>query len=131
MGKKIQIPPVLDVIGDRVKDRPPRTKYAHLDDDDKLLVIWGMSRGWTIRRTAETLPTSQSTVKNYRSRVFEHPAIVFELPVLTMTEPKAHQCGLCGESRATRQKGMRHILAHILPYEVARDVPLDDCLKPL
>ena len=131
MAKTIQNPPVLDLIGDRVKDRPPRAKNSHLDDDDKLLILWGWSRGWTIRRTAETLPTSLSTVKNYRSRVFEDPATVFELPILKLTGSKSHQCGLCGETRPTRMRGMRHVLSHVLPTEVARDTPLGNCLKPL
>ena len=131
MPAKIQKPPILDIIGSRVQDRPPRAKNAHLDDDDKLVILWGLSRGWTIKRTAETLPTSQSTVKNFRAKVFEDPAVVFELPVLTQAGAKAHQCGLCGESRPTRMKGMRHVLAHVLPHEVARDTPLGGCPKPL
>ena len=131
MAKKIQIPPVFDLIGDRVKDRPPRAKNSHLDDDDKLVILWGWSRGWTIKRTAETLPTSQSTVKNYRSRVFEDPATVFELPILKLVGPKSHECGLCGESRSSGTRAMRHVLAHVLPHEVARDTPLGNCLKPL
>ena len=128
---KMKNPPLMDQIGHRIPERPQRVKYAHLDDDDKLLILWAWSRGWTVKRTAETLPTSLSTVKNYRSRAFEDPAIVFELPVLKLIGPKSHQCGLCGEIRPTRMKGMRHVLAHVLPYEVARDVPLDSFERPL
>ena len=131
MAKTIQKPPILDILGDRVKYSPQRVKYSHLDHDDKLLILWGLSRGWTIRRTAETLPTSQSTVKNYRSRVFEDPATVFELSILKLTGSKSHQCGLCGETRPTLMKARRHVLSHVLPYEIARDTPLDACLKPL
>ncbi len=82
MSMKIQNPPILDQIGHRVTERPQRVKYSHLDDEDKMLILWGWSRGWTIRRTSEALPTSISAVKNYRSKVFENPALVFELPVL-------------------------------------------------
>lgn len=128
---KMQNPPVMDQIGHRVTERPQRAKYSHLDDEDRMLILWGWARGWTVKRTAEELPTSLSTVKNYRARVFDGPSVVFELPVLKLTGPKTHQCGLCGETRPTRMKGMRHVLSHILPYEVARDVPLDGCPKPL
>ena len=131
MPRKIEKLLILDSIGDRLKDQQPRAHYSHLDDDDRLLILWGLYRGWSIRKTAETLPTSQSTVKNFRAKLFQDPAIVFEIPVLKLTEPKSYQCSLCGETRPTRMKGMRHVLAHVLPYEVARDVPLDDCPKPL
>ena len=131
MPKITQRPPVLEDIGDRVKNRPPRQKHDRLDDDDKLLILHGTSRGWTVRKIAMTLPSSETTVKNFRAKIFEEPGVVFELPVLKLTGPKSHQCGLCGESRPTRMKGMRHVLAHVLPHEVARDVPLDDCPKSL
>ncbi len=123
--------PVLTEIGDRVRSRPARQKHDHLDDDDKMLILWGTSHGWTIRKIALTLPSSQTTVKNFRAKIFEDPASVFELPVLVETGPKAHQCRLCGESRGTRAKAMRHVLAHILPKEIARGVPLDGLHKPL
>ena len=123
--------PVLAEIGDRVKNRPPRQKYDHLDDDDKLLILFGTARAWTIKGIALTLPASQTTVKNFRAKIFDDPASVFELPVLVETGPKAHQCRLCGESRGSRIKAMRHVLAHILPEEIARGVPLDGLHKPL
>ena len=39
MPTKYQRPPIWAEIGDRVKRLPPRTKNAHLDDDDKLLIL--------------------------------------------------------------------------------------------
>ena len=123
--------PVLTEIGDRVRSRPPRQKHDHLDDDDKMLILWGTSHGWTIKKIALTLPASQTTVKNFRAKIFEDPASVFELPVLVTTGPKSHQCRLCGESRGSRIKAMRHVLAHILPEEIARGMALDSLRNPL
>ena len=123
--------PVLAEIGDRVKNRPPRQKHDRLDDDDKLLILHGTSKGWTIKKIALTLPAGQTTVKNFRTKIFEDPVSVFELPVLVQTGPKAHQCRLCGESRGSRTKAMRHVLAHILPEEMARGVTLEGLHKPL
>ena len=77
--------PVLTEIGDRVKSRPARQKHDHLDDDDKILILWGTSHGWTIKKIALTLPASQSTVKKLRAKFFDDPASVFELPVLVET----------------------------------------------
>ena len=131
MPTKSQRAPVLAEIGDRVKNRPPRQKHQRLDDDDRMLILWGTSRGWTIRNLARTLPSSQTTIKNFRAKIFEDPASVFELPVLLEIGPKSHQCRLCGESRGSRAKAMRHVLAHVLPEEIARGVPLNGLRKPL
>ena len=131
MPLKSLVAPVLAEIGDRVRNRPLRQKHDRLDDDDKLLILHGTSRGWTVKKIALTLPASQTTVKSFRAKIFEDPASVFDLPVITETAPKAHQCRLCGESRGSRTKAMRHVLSHILPDEIARGVPLDGVRKPL
>ena len=130
MPTKFLRAPVLAEIGDRVKNRPARQKHDHLDDDDKLLILFGTARAWTIKKIALTLPASQTTVKTFRAKIFDDPASVFDLPVLAEIGPKSHQCRLCGERRESRFKAMRHVLAHILPEEIARGVPLD-LHKPL
>ena len=131
MPAKAPRPPVLAEIGDRVKHRPARQKHDHLDVDDKLLIVFGVSRGWTIKKIALSLPASQTTVKSYRAKIFDDPVLVFDLAVLLETGPKAFQCSLCGESRGSRAKGMRHVLAHILPEEIARGIPLGSVRKHL
>ena len=68
MRKKLKEPPIMDAIGYRVKDRPPRAKKAHLDDDDKLVIIWGLSRGWTAEKIARTLPASGGRSKTSKPR---------------------------------------------------------------
>ena len=51
--------PVLAEIGDRVKSRPPWQKRDRLDGDDKLLILFGTCRAWTIKKIALTLPAVQ------------------------------------------------------------------------
>ncbi len=131
MATKPPRPPVLAEIGDRVKNRPPRQKHDRLDDDDRMLILWGTSRGWTIKRIAMALPAGQTTVKNFKAKIFDDPVSVFDLPVLVETGPKAYQCRLCGECRGSRAKAMRHVLGHIVPQEIARGVPLNRVAKPL
>ena len=131
MATKPPRPPLLSEIGGRVKSRPPRQKYDHLDDDDRLLIVWGTSRGWTIKKIAMALPASEKTVKSYKARIFDDPVSLFDLPVLVETGPKAYQCRLCGERRGSRAKAMRHVLAHSLPEEIARGVNLSRVAKPL
>jgi len=131
MEKGLNQPPIMKVIGDRVKGGPPRAKFAHLDDDDKLLIIWGLSRGWSAEKIARALPASGGTVKNFKSKILDDPAVVFDLPILVQTGPKSHQCQICGQSRGSRLKGMRHVLDHVLPYEVARDTTLDGVARQL
>ena len=81
MPSKSLVAPILAEIGDRVKNRPLRQKHDRLDDDDKLLILHGTSRGWTVKKIALTLPASQTTVKSFRAKIFEDPASVFDLPV--------------------------------------------------
>ncbi len=131
MPPKYQRPPIWAEIGDRVKHLPARAKNAHLDDDDKLLILWGTSRGWSIKRIAQALPSSPTTVKNYRKDIYRDPVQVFDLPVLVQVAAKNYQCQMGGESRPTRTKAMRHVLYHILAYEVARDFPLGSLPKLL
>jgi len=131
MATKPRQPPIMAVIGDRVKDRPQRVKHAHLDDDDKLLILWGLSRNWSAGKIARQLPCSPGTVNNFKIRIFDHPRLVFQLLVLVQTGPRVHQCQICSETRPSRVKGMRHVLSHIFPNEVARDMPLEEVEKPL
>ena len=131
MKKIIKEPPIMAVIGDRVRNRPPRAKNAHLDDDDRLVILYGLSRGWSAAKIAEALPASEGTVKSYKAEIVDEPGLVFDLPVLVQSGPRSHDCQICGESRGSRVRGMRHVLAHVFPYEVARDAPLGDVEKPL
>ncbi len=131
MAIRSQRPPIFAEIGDRIKNRPSRTKNAHLSAEDKLLILWGISREWTIRQTAHTLPASPTTVKSYRQRISEDPLLVFELPLLKQASGKKQQCQLCGEERPSRARAMRHVLAHIFPYEIARDASLSEVVRPL
>ena len=124
-------PPIMNVIGDRVKYLPPREKYAHLDVDDKVLIIWGLSRGWSTAKIARSLGASSRTITNYKSKIFDDPRVVFELPLLNQVGEKSWECQICGERKGSRLKGMRNVLSHCLPYEVARDTPLDDMERRL
>ena len=105
--------------------------HSDLDDDDKLVIIWGLSRGWTAEKIARILSASIGTVKLFKAKILYEPGCVFELSVLVQSGPRSHDCQICGESRASRIKGMRHVLGHILPLEVARDMPLWEIEKPL
>lgn len=131
MKKYPKKPPIVNVIGDRVKHLAPRAKYAHLDDDDKLVIIWGLSRGWSTEKIARSLPASSGTIKNYKAKIFDEPGLVFELPILVQEGPKSYECQICGERRGSRLNGMRHVLSHTFPYEVARDTPLDGIERKL
>ena len=81
MPTKSLMPPTLADIGDWINNRPPWQKHDRLDDVDKLLILYGTSKGWTIKKIALTQPASQTTIKNFRGKIFEDPALVFDLPV--------------------------------------------------
>ncbi len=131
MAAKPRKPPILAAIGDRLKGQPSREKHAHLDDDDKLVILWGLSRNWAAGKIARTVGCSPGTVKTFKDRIFDDPGLVFLLPVMVQAGSRVHQCQICGETRTTRTKGMRHVLNHIFPFEVARDMPMNEIEKPL
>ena len=131
LGKIMNEPPIMEVIGDRVRNRPARAKNAHLDDDDRMLILFGLSRSWSARKIAEALPASIGTVKNFKARIFDDPGSLFDLPILVQSGPKSHDCQFCGGRRDSRVEGVRHVLAHVFPQEVARDMPLQVVEKPL
>jgi hypothetical protein len=112
MQPKFLKPPVLAASGDRGNNRPPRQKHHRLDDDDKLLILHGMSKGWTVKEIALTLPASQTTVKNFRAKIFEDTAIGVRITgMLVEIAPKVRQCRLCAESRGSRAKAIGPRLA--------------------
>ena len=105
---------------------------SHLSVDEKHTVIWGMTRGWSVEKTARAIGRGGSTVWRYRNKIATYPKLVFsELNLYVQLAPHSFQCRICGESRSTRTKAMRHVLAHILPEEIARGVPLAGLRKPL
>ncbi len=73
--KKSMIQEILD-------EREPRVGLGDLSQEDKLLIIWGVYRGWTTKRIAEKVPTSVQTVLKHQQDWYERPRIL-DLPVLT------------------------------------------------
>ena len=118
----MQKPPILTHIGARLPKK--REKGRHLSVEDKLVILWGLTNGWSVDRIATSLPAGYATVARYKSRVFEDPKVVFELPVVSTLGKHGYRCRLCGEERSKKVKVMRHVLAHVLPYEIARDIHL-------
>lgn len=106
-------------------------KGQHLNDGDKLFVLWGIMQRWSKPYIAARLPCGISTLQVYRRRIFAHPEEVFELSVYEMRTEKKFVCGFCNEIRNTEMKIRRHVLSHVLPYERARDVDLNGVKRRL
>jgi hypothetical protein len=123
------VPPILRELKTRIA--PPHKKGQRLTNDDRLWVIWGLSRGWSDYTIAAKIQCDRSTVWRYKQRLYEDPSIVFHLPLILWIGKREFRCQLCGETRTTRMQCMRHVLAHFLPYEIARDCDLSDLKRPL
>ena len=96
-----------------------------LGAEEKLVIIWGMIRGWSKAKTARMIGRSTSPIGRYKNRIVHNPQIVFDhLQLYSQLADRKWGCRICGEFRNTRMRVMRHILAHILPIEIAKGAAL-------
>lgn len=105
-------------------ERTPRARHR-LRDEDRLFMLWAWSRGWSAGHAACGVPCSGRIARLYRQEVMDNPGSIFVLPVLLQIGPRKFQCQFCTETRVTRLKCMRHVLAHILPINYAKTAPIE------
>ena len=103
---------------------PSREKGTPLNVDDKLLLLWGMYREYSIRQIGILVGCAAESVRKYRDAVLDDPLLVFELPVYVQQGPKIFRCEFCSAHKETKSNIIRHVLAHVVPAEMARDVDL-------
>ena len=120
----------LSPIEARVKAHEPRSREGggrlrSLTDDDRILVIWGWSNGWTGAEIARKIPCNKITVYNFKRAALDDLRLIFDLPLLLQLEPRKFECQMCMEVRNTRIKCMRHVLSHFLPIEMAKTAPVE------
>jgi hypothetical protein len=84
----------------------------------------GRSQGLSFRTIAARLNATTNTTHRHYPELISDTELIFELPVLRHTGPKAYECVLCGASRQGRVRSMRHVLAHFLPAEIATGADL-------
>ena len=101
-----------------------RTPYALLTVDDKLLALWGMYRGYSMASNSRFTNVGIDTLRKLRDTVFEDPLSIFELPVYIQQGQKKFRCNFCSGVKMTKTLMIRHVLAHIIPYEMARDIDI-------
>ncbi len=102
-----------------------RRKGVRLNRRDKLFILWGRSQGVSQLEISKRLPASWNTVHAYIDRVRRDPRVALDLGLYQRVGQKRFACGFCGQFRPTERGMERHVLAHFLPYEVARDRNLD------
>ena len=119
------LPAIPDLIAHRKNgDVPPRRLFMKLSVDDKLIILWGLYREYSNRHISKLLPCGIDTVRTYKSKVYEDPLLIFDLPVYIQQGNKKFRCGFCGSIKPNKSTIMRHVLSHIVPIEIARDVDL-------
>ena len=92
-----------------------------LGAEEKLVIIWGMTRGWSKAKTACMIGRSTSAIARYKNRIVHRPQIVFDdMDLYSQLAERKWGCRICGEFRTTRTRIMRHVLAHFLPIEIAK-----------
>ena len=119
------LPAIPDLIANRKNgDVPPRKLFMKLSVDDKLIILWGMYREYSNRHISRLLPCGIDTVRSYKGKVYGDPLLAFELPVYIQQGTKRFRCGFCGSMKPNKATIMRHVLSHVVPTEIARDVDL-------
>lgn len=101
-----------------------RPKGMRLTSRDKVFILWSRYEELSMRAIAERLPAARSTVNAYLTRVRRSPRIALELPLYERLSPRRLRCGFCRDIRASEPAIGCHVLAHFLPYGVARDTNL-------
>ncbi len=92
-----------------------------LSAEEKLVIIWGLIRGWSKAKTARLIGRSSSPIGRYKNRIAHKPQIVFDdMDLYSQLAERKWGCRICGEFRKTRTRIMRHVLAHFLPIEIAK-----------
>ena len=102
-----------------------RQKGVRLTSRDKIFILWCRSEGLAMSTISERLPAARSTVNAYLTRVRRSPRIALERGIYQRLNQNQFKCAFCGEIRANEPAIGRHVLAHFLPYEVARDTNLE------
>ena len=114
---------------ERIHDAPK--KKRPLTDDDRLFILWAKSKGYGEPQIATAIGRSKMTVRRYFKRVQESPLIIFEEKVYDIVGKKRYKSRFCHDQRDTEMRIQRHVLAHFVPYEIARDMSLNGVRKAL
>ena len=101
-----------------------RPKGMRLTIRDKVFILWCRYEELSMRTISGLLPAARSTVNAYLTRVRRSPRMALELPLSQRLSKNRLRCGFCRAIRANEPAIGRHVLAHFLPYEVARDTNL-------
>ena len=120
----------LSPIEERLKERVPRVKSPdgrtrQLSMLDELMIVWGWAEGLSGSEIARRIPCHQTWVYEFKKDAIADLRRIFDLPVLLQLGPRKFQCQICSETRPTRIRAMRHVLAHIMSQEWAMTAPVD------
>ncbi len=118
MSSSFRRSPIVDILAEReprnAKDR------TRLSVEDQLLIVWGTYKGWNRKRIAGKIPASRLTVWRHQRLWEEEPTLLLNLPILAQLSESRFRYEICGETRKTRTKIYRHVLAHGVPDDIAR-----------
>ena len=106
-------------------------KWHRLNEDERLFILWGKSKGYDDQQIAGSIGRSRNTVRSYFHKVQISPLIIFDDRVYEILGKKRFKCRFCHDQRETEMRIQRHVLSHFVPYEIARDISLVGVRKAL
>jgi len=111
-------------MGEIIKRPSPKAERLWMNNDHKLVILWGIYRKWTMTLTAKKIGASEATVRKYKHKILLAPSLVLGLPIVSAKGPSQYQCRFCGEIRKSRKTVTRHFLHHVFPPEIADNLDL-------
>ena len=119
-------PPIFLDIGQQLDKPRIRRKGGPVGSAEKLVILWGMSQGWSRKEIAYYANMGVVTVRHEIKNFAYKPTDVFYLPVITRLGPNSFQCRFCSETRTRRTQAQRHFLSHMFADWLARDIDLSE-----
>lgn len=104
---------------------PERALGTHLNVNDKLRVFWYRSQGMGAQVIQKQMRIGRNTVYRLLHQTFVNPSVMLTLPGVYEDLGDEYRCGFCPERTKQERRMQRHVLAHVLPFERARDVNLE------
>ena len=113
------------VQGTMVRDAPPRSLFAPMRTEEKMVLLRGLAHGWSLDQLSKAAGVAPTTVVSFKKQLYLNPKLVARLPVSILVSKNRYRCAICGNIRPTLITATRHVLAHVLPIEVARSCNLE------
>ena len=104
--------------------RAPEEEHSWLTAEERRFILWALRERWPATRTGQAIGVSEITVRRFRRKFWDDPALLLELGLYEMTgkaREQEYRCLICNERVITRLETERHVLRHYLDEVIVDD----------